>query len=55
VRAVESMDGMSAAYSKIPHQVLERISVKITNVLKKHVSRVLYDVTNKPPGTVEYE
>jgi GMP synthase (glutamine-hydrolysing) len=55
VRAVESMDGMSAAYSKIPHEVLERISVRITNTLKDYVSRVLFDVTNKPPGTIEYE
>jgi GMP synthase (glutamine-hydrolysing) len=55
VRSVESLDGMSAAYSKIPHTVLERISVKITNVLKDDVSRVVYDVTNKPPGTIEYE
>jgi GMP synthase (glutamine-hydrolysing) len=55
VRSVESMDGMSAAYSKIPHTVLERISVRITNTLKDDVSRVVYDVTNKPPGTIEYE
>jgi len=55
VRAVESMDGMSAAYSKIPHTVLERISVRITNTLKDDVSRVVFDVTNKPPGTIEYE
>jgi GMP synthase (glutamine-hydrolysing) len=55
VRAVESLDGMSAAYSKIPHTVLERISVRITNTLKDFVSRVVFDVTNKPPGTIEYE
>jgi GMP synthase (glutamine-hydrolysing) len=55
VRSVESLDGMSAAYSKIPHQVLERISVRITNTLKDHVTRVVFDVTNKPPGTIEYE
>jgi GMP synthase (glutamine-hydrolysing) len=55
VRSVESLDGMSAAYSKIPHTVLERISVKITNALKDDVSRVVFDVTNKPPGTIEYE
>ena len=55
VRAVESKDGMSASYSQIPHKVLERISIRITNTLKDHVSRVLYDVTNKPPGTIEYE
>ena len=55
VRSVESLDGMSASYSEIPHFVLERISVRITNTLKDEVSRVVYDVTNKPPGTIEYE
>jgi len=55
VRSVESLDGMSAAYSKIPHMVLERISIRITNALKDDVSRVVFDVTNKPPGTIEYE
>jgi len=55
IRAVESLDGMSAAYSKIPHTVLERISVRITNTLKDDVSRVVFDITNKPPGTIEYE
>jgi len=55
VRAVESLDGMSAAYSKIPHRVLEQISVRITNTLKNDVSRVVFDITNKPPGTIEYE
>jgi GMP synthase (glutamine-hydrolysing) len=55
VRSVESLDGMSAAYSKIPHDVLECISVRITNALKDHVTRVVFDVTNKPPGTIEYE
>jgi len=55
VRAVESLDGMSAAYSKIPQHVLEKISIKITNTLKDQVSRVVFDITNKPPGTIEYE
>ncbi|MFH1227979.1 MAG: glutamine-hydrolyzing GMP synthase [Planctomycetota bacterium] len=55
VRSVESKDGMSASYSKIPHSVLERISVRITNTLKDHVARVVFDITNKPPGTIEYE
>jgi GMP synthase (glutamine-hydrolysing) len=55
VRAVESVDGMSAAYSKIPHQVLERISVRITNSMPDKVNRIVYDVTNKPPGTIEWE
>lgn len=55
VRAVHSIDGMTAAYSKIPHDVLEKISIRITNTLKDKVTRVVYDVTNKPPGTIEWE
>ena len=55
VRAVSSIDGMSAAYSKIPHDVLERISIRITNTMKEKVNRVVFDITNKPPGTIEWE
>jgi GMP synthase (glutamine-hydrolysing) len=55
VRAVESIDAMTAEYSKIPHEVLERISTRITNTLKDKVVRVVYDITNKPPSTVEWE
>ncbi len=55
LRSVDSIDGMSAAYSKIPHDVLDRISVRITNVMGKKVNRVVYDITNKPPGTIEFE
>ena len=54
VRAIESVDGMSGRYSKIPHDVLERISVRITNE-NPNVNRVAYDVTNKPPATIEWE
>jgi len=54
VRAVESTDGMSGTYSKIPHEVLDRISIRITNEVKG-VNRVVYDITNKPPGTIEWE
>jgi len=54
VRAVHSVDGMSATYSKIPHDVLDRISVRITNEVKG-VNRVVYDVSNKPPATIEWE
>lgn len=55
VRAVQSVDGMTAAYSKIPHDVLERISTRITNKMKDKVNRVVYDITNKPPATIEWE
>jgi len=55
VRAVQSLDGMTAAYSKLPHEVLERISVRITNAMGKKINRVVYDITHKPPGTIEWE
>jgi GMP synthase (glutamine-hydrolysing) len=55
VRAVHSVDGMTASYSKIPDDILERISIRITNTLKDKVNRVVYDITNKPPGTIEWE
>ena len=55
VRAVTSLDGMSAKYSDIPHDVLASISTEITNSLKGQVNRVVYDITHKPPGTIEWE
>ena len=55
VRAVRSIDGMSARYSEIPHSILQKISTRITNTLKGHVNRVVYDITHKPPGTIEWE
>jgi GMP synthase (glutamine-hydrolysing) len=55
VRAVQSMDGMSARYSEIPHNILQKISTRITNTVKGAVNRVVYDITHKPPGTIEWE
>jgi GMP synthase (glutamine-hydrolysing) len=54
VRAVRSLDGMTANFSQIPQDVLERISTRITNEIRS-VGRVAYDITNKPPGTIEME
>jgi len=55
VRAVDSVDAMTAVYSKIPHDVLETISTRISNKMKEKVNRVVYDITDKPPGTIEWE
>lgn len=54
LRAVNSVDGMSADWHKMPQELLERISSAIVGRVRG-VNRVLYDVTQKPPGTIEYE
>lgn len=54
VRAVRSLDGMTANFSEIPFDVLQKISSRITNEIRD-VGRVVYDITNKPPGTIEME
>lgn len=54
IRCVDSVDAMTASYSKLPHDLLERISTRITNEIKE-VNRVVYDISNKPPATIEWE
>ena len=54
LRAVESVDGMTANWFHMPHKALEDISTKVTNNIKG-INRVVYDISNKPPSTIEWE
>lgn len=54
LRAVTSQDGMTADWADIPHDVLKRISSRIINEVKG-INRVVYDISSKPPSTIEWE
>ena len=54
LRAVTSVDAMTADWARIPFDVLERVSTRITNEVK-HANKIVYDITSKPPSTIEWE
>ena len=54
LRAIETTDFMTGIWSKIPYEILEKVSSRIVNEVN-HVNRIVYDITSKPPATIEWE
>jgi GMP synthase (glutamine-hydrolysing) len=54
IRAVTSEDAMTAHWAKLPHELLEKVSQRIINEVKG-INRVVYDISSKPPSTIEWE
>ena len=54
LRGVTTSDFMTADWARIPYEVLDKVSIRIVNEVK-HINRICYDITSKPPATIEWE